>query len=426
MENTSIKLNNVKKKRILLTILSIVVLAVIAIFGYFLFKYFNPAGKELFILANINTYNAAQQKEELASFTKSTNISFETEGDFTNKDAAKAFATFGISLKNTKVSEESRAYNVSIDFLGNRLFDSEAVKIGDTDVFTVPQLAENSYASSSYSDVLSLLVGSEKPKQTGYLDGIDKEGFKEHFGKYLKKFYENITDTNVDFQKNDEGYFYSVTDDLNRLLYEILIEVKADNELRDFYYEQKKIIFDNVNKKIPYAGTLLTIENKDEYDDKFAEDIENLIEDIENSLITITAEISKDRKIIKEVINVENNEGTQLYIKYSENNIEIINNDDGKTKLNLCIDTKTENGITYKNLSTTFDINDLTKEKSEEQKLLTIISESVTDTNNVAEIKFPTEYTDIRNITEEEKNNITQTASKKFMEMVALLMLELI
>ena len=425
MENENIKSKNKKIKVILWSILVFVLLAVV-ISGYFLFRYLNPTGKEMFVLANLNTFKAAQQKEEPVAFTKNTNISFETEGDFTNTDAAKAFATFGISLQNEKVSEDSRAYNVSIDFLGNRFFNSEAVKIGNTDVFTVPQLADGSYASDSYSDVLSLLVGSEKPQQTGYLDGVDKEGFKKHFGKYLKRFYENVTDENVDFTKTDDGYYYSVTDFLNRILYEILVDIREDKELRDFYYEQKNIVYNNVNKKIPYAGTLLTIEDKDEYDDKFAEDIEKLIEDIEDSLITISANISKDRKIINEIIEVKNDEGTQLYIKYSEENIVIINNDDGKTKLDLCIDTKTENGITYKNLSTTFDINDLTKEKSEEQKLLTIKSESVTDSTKVAEISFPEKYTDIRNITEDEKKEITQTASKKFMEMVALLMLELI
>ena len=369
-------------------------------------------------------YKDSLKKAKPEFYTRRTDISFETEGDFTNQNAAEAFDTFKIYLCDEKESELSDRYTVGIDFAGRRFFDSEVVKNGETEVFTVPQLADASYASDSYSDVLSLLLGSEKPQDIEFYDNIDKEGFKEYYGKYLKRLYDNIPEN--DFLVIDENGTKTLTleTNFNRLVYEILSDAKNDNELRDFTYEQKKILYDNVNNKIPYAGTLLTLEDKTKFDEKFNEDISKFITDTENSKLKIVAQIC-DRKIVKETIEIRNDKEVQFLLEFSKDDLKIINVDNGKTKLDLNIKTVNDESGYSKNTEITFDINDFTKEKSTEQKLLTYISEQRTDTDTVPKIDIPEEFVDIRSMSDEEKGKITETASKKFTEMLTTLTFEL-
>ena len=423
-ENTNVK--NQKGKKIFFGILAGILLILCATGAYFMFRYLFPSEKELLIMANIKTYNEYRNVEKVKTFAKDTNISFKTEGDFTHQRAAKNFESFKINLHNVNINENNGRYDVGIDFAGKRLFNSSMFKNDITEIFYAPQLAERAYSSKSYSDVLSLLVGSERPQEIGYLENLDMDGFKKYYGKYLKRLYENIPDNDFSVSENSDVKTLILKTDLNRLLYDIISEVKSDNELREFSYNQRNIIYDNINKKIPYVGTLLTAEGREEYDEKFTENIEKIIEDMEDSILTITAEIDKDRKIIKETVEIKNDKEIQLYILYSADNIEIINNDEGKLVYRLAVNRKTENEKVYTNLATTFDVNDFTKEKSQEQKLVTVISETVTDTSVKEKIEYPVDVADIRNMTDEEREKITQNASKKFMEMITTLTLELL
>jgi len=416
--------SKISPKKMLISIVIMVISALVLTSGFFVYKYFFPSNIELLILANLNTYNESQNQTEPESFTRNTNVSFETDGDFTNQDAAEAFDTFKISLCNEKESEISGRYTVGIDFMGRRFFESELVRNGNTEVFTVPQLSEVSYASDSYTDVLSLLLGSEKPQEIGIYDSVDKNGFKKIYGKYLKRLYDNVPKNDISVVEENNIKTLTLKTNFNRLVYEILEDVKEDVELRDFTYEQKKIIYDNVNKKIPYAGTLMTLEEKKDFDEKFYMDLSDFISDTEDSSLTIVAKIS-DRKILEETIEIGNEKEIQFMAEYSKENLKILNVDGGKVKLDLNIDSTADESGNNKNMRITFDINDFTKEKSTEQKLLTYISEERTLYNSVKDIVMPKEFTDIRNISDAEKEKITETASKNFTEILTTLTFEL-
>lgn len=411
-------------KRLLIITAVIIILAGILVSGWFVFRYLFPSNKELLLLANVNTYNYAQEKDDLGSFTKKTDISFATDGDFTSSTATGAFDTIKISFSNEVKDEEMSKYDVAIDFMGNSFFDCETIKNVDVEVLSAPQLADKSYAADSYSEVLSLLLGSEKPQEIDLYDGIDKEGLKERYGEYLKRVYINIPDGDAILSKNGGKKNIELKTDLNRLLFEVLTDIKNNLELIDFTYDQKAILYENINKKFPYAGTLLTIESKDEFREKFVESIDVFMKDTEESVVVICAEIEK-RKIIRESIEIKNNTEQQFYAEYSKDSINVVKFDKGKTFFELNTSNVTEDGKSFKKTVVAVDVNDMTKEKSQEQKIVTITFETEIDTTYVPDIRMPVDYEDIRLMSPEEKESITQTASKKFMELIAVMMLEM-
>lgn len=427
MENENVVITPKKKtwKKVLLIVLTIVVFAVIVFGGYCLYKYAFPTDKEMFVQAHANLFKELDEDEEPGRFTNTTNISVEASGDFTSKKNAEIFETISVILENTKLSEENTEYNVTVNFLDQVFLTSNAVKSGDTEVLTIPQLSETSYGAESYEDVLTMLLGSEKAEDVEIFDGVDEDKFEDYANKYAIKIYNNVPDSDFSSQKITDGKVITLKSALDRVLYNTLNEIKNDKELRDFMYEQTKIVSNNINKKYPYAGNIVNVPGKDEYYENYEKNIDDFIKNIENSELCITTEIDGRRKIVKENIVILNNGKEQSVISYMPEEFHFVSYKEDVTTMEI-VSSNSKNGtITNKKTIISFDINDFTKEKSEEQKMIKIVSDSITDTNVTKEIIMPETFKDIRGMNDNEKAKITEEASKNFVSLIASVTLEL-
>lgn len=424
-ENTDIKPKNKISKKLILTVLIIVLLACALVGGYFIYKNLFPADKELFFMSHANSLDSVKQ-EEPEQFFKTNKTTITTEGDFTSKKAAKRFSTTEILTDNLKLADDKTEYNFKMNFLGNDVITTKAVKVGDTEVFSFPQLAEKSYGADSYYDILSVLTGSEKAEDKDMLDGVDKEQFEIYLKKYIKKLYENLPDSDFTSQKDGDVKTITLKSDLNRAIFDITNEIKNDSELRDFLYNQDVIIKTNINKKYAFFGTIIKIHDKDEYNENYEKSISEFIEDIEDSVLVMIIKVNKDRKIISEDIVISNNEKVQWSLSYDKNHFSYEGYEDDLLMLKIDAKTSTKGAITDKETNITLDINDYTKEISDKQKMVTLNIVSKMDTNVSGNIVLPDDYIDMRKMSVEEKQEITEEASRNFMTLLATLTMELL
>ena len=313
-----------------------------------------------------------------------------------------------------------------MNFLGNDVITTKAVKVGDTEVFSFPQLAEKSYGADSYYDILSVLTGSDKAENKDRFEGVDEEQFELYLKKYIKKLYENLPDGNFTSQKDGEIKTITLKTDLNRAIFDIVNEIKNDLELREFLYNQDVIAKTNINKKYAFLGTLVKIPDKDEYYEVYEESINDFIEDIENSEIVITIKVGKDRKIISEELLISSDGTEQWSLSYDENHFDYTAHEDGLLMFKIDTKTNTEGTVTEEERIITFDVNDYTKEISDKQKMVTLNITSKMDTNISGDITLPDGYADMRKMSDEEKQVITEEASRNFMTLLATLTMELL
>lgn len=413
-------------KKVFVIFISVLVFLCAIVGGYFLYKYMFPTDKELFVIAHLNTLEYNEEKEEPEKFTNTTNVSFSTEGDFTSQRVAKSFSTISLLLENTKISEDETEYNVSINFLEDSFLTTNAVKSKGIEVFTIPQLSEESYGADSYEDVLAILLGSEKAKDTEVFENIDKEQLEKYFSKYFKEIYNSIPNNSFKSTKENGLRTIELNLDLNRTLYNTLTKIKADTEFRDFLYEQNKIISENINKKYPYAGEIVKVPKKEEFYKNFEKNIDDYIKNNENSKLVATVKIDNNRRITEENISIISDEQERYSVLYSQNEFSYTAYKDSNIMFKYHSVGEKNNNITNKKTDITFDINDFTKEKSEKQKMVTVSIASTTATDVNKTIKLPEKYVDIRNMSKEEKEKLTQKASENFMGLIATITLELL
>lgn len=417
--------NKIWKKAILILLIVLVVISLI-VGGYFLYKYLFPTDKELFFISHEKTFFSDKTTDEPDAFLKTSEITIKTEGDFTSEKAAEAFSSIVISTENVKLSEEETEYDLSINFLGNDFITTKAVKSGDTEVFSFPQLSEKSYGADSYEDVMTVLFGSEDIESVEMLDGTDTEQLEIYSAKYIKKLRDNIPDKDFSSRKEGDIKVITLKTDLNRALYDIANEIKSDTDLREFLYEQTVIVENNINKKFAYLGSLVDIPKQDEYYKNYEKSIDDFIKNIENSEIIITVNVDKNRKILAEELKVINDDKVQYAWSYSADGYSYESYKDEKLLLKIDSKTKTDGTKIEVQKRYKFDINDYTKEKSDEQKMVTLNISSTTDTNVTREIILPQDYDDIRSMSEEEKQEITENASKNFFNLLATFTMELL
>ena len=87
--------------------------------------------------------------------------------------------------------------------------------------------------------------------------------------------------------------------------------------------------------------------------------------------------------------------------------------------LKINSDAKKDETTETKKTEITFDINEYTKEQTAGQKLIILTIDSATDTNVSGGVKLPENYEDIRKMSDDEKSEITSTASEKFISLLA-------
>ncbi len=424
MENEMLKRKNFKKT-VLITIVSIILIGVI-VGGWFLYRYLFPTAKELFVLSHKNTIEYNLNKEEPEQFVSTANISFSSDEKTNSQRAEKLLSTTRLFFENIKLADERQEYNLSVNFLDNELLTANAIEFNDVEILTVPQLSDASYGADSYEDVLSLLLGSDNAEDIDILENIDEKQAEKYCSKYFKSVYNSVPDSDFVSQKDGDFTVITLKTDLNRTLYNTLLEMKNDIELRKFTYEQYKIICENINKKYPYAGTIITAQDEEDYNENYEKKIDEFIKSIENSTVSAIVKINKERRIAEETISISNNGKEQYFISCTEKDfaIKVYDNDSVVLEINSYSDL---NGTTTsKKTAITFDANDFINEDKEQSKIITMNIDSTIDTNVLKDITIPENYVDIRTISEDEKNEIATKASENFMGLVASITLELI
>lgn len=424
MENDVLKRKSFKKP-VLITLVSILLICVI-IGGWFLYRYLFPTDKELFVLSHANTIEYSFDKDEPEQFYNTTNVYFSSNEEINSQRSEKMLNTTKLFFENIKLSDDRQEYNMRVNFMDNELLTANAVEFDEIEVLTIPQLADTSYGADSYEDVLSLLFGSDNAKDIEIFENTDEKQAEMYLKKYLNNVYNSVPES--DFTSHDENGFkvLSLRTDLNRTLYNTLTEIKNDIAFRKFSYEQYKIICENVNKKIPYAGTLIIVPEEDEYNENYEKKIDAFIKNIENATLSVTAKINKKRQIVEETISILRNEKEQYFVSYTEKAfaVKAYQNDDVLFEINS---DSAQNGETSsKKTEISFDINDILKEDKAQSQMITMTVDSLTNTDVTKDITLPENYVDIRTISEEEKTEITSKASENFMALVASLTLELI
>lgn len=412
MENQIIETKQKGKvwKKVILILLAVLVLISVAIGGYFVFKYLFPTDKELFVIAHANTFSQEEIKAEV--YTKNTDLTFELSGGFNSKKAVDTVKSISVSTKNTHFGEDKNSFDFAMQFLGNEFLKFKNIRNGDMEILTVPQLAETSYASADAEEVLSMLLGSESTAEDiDLLEGVDKETFKKYFKEYGTKLYNNAPESAFSSVQNNAVKSITFTSDVNRLLYDIVNEIKNDIELRDFMYEQTSIIYGNINTKFPYAGTLLTIPTKAEYEEDYDESLDDFIKNIENAEITATIDV-EGRKIVQEQIKITYNGELQFDISYDESGRNFVQYKEGQEYIRYTSTETVDGSVTKSNSVFSIDINEWTKEQIQGQKIISVIVNSTTDTNVTEEFVAPTDYIDIRTMSDEEKTEVTEEVSE--------------
>ncbi|MBO5733862.1 MAG: hypothetical protein J6R66_03105 [Clostridia bacterium] len=424
-ENTTSKPKMKLWIKIVIITLSALILIGALTGGYFLYKYLFPTDKELLVMAHKNTINDSKKQEEPETFANTTDIYFEADGEFTTQKSVDMITSIAFSTKTTKLSDEKSKYDLTVRFMGNDFITSHSVKDGDTEVLTVPQLIDQSFGADSWEDVLSMLLGSEQSDDTELFKSVDKKKLKKYFEDYFKDIYNRIPDKDITSVKEGTVKTVILKTDMNRALYETLTKVKNDKDFRDFLYIQLEGATGDFNRKYPYAGTLIVMPEKEKFDADYEKSIDDFIKKTENSQIVLVAQISNDRRIISETVTVESKGEVQYFISYSKDGFKYVEYDGENVAFayeKQIIQNETQ---TSEKTIISFDINDMTKEKVEGQKNIHLIIDSKTDTNVTDTVELPKEYTDIRTMTDAEKQAIIPVVNKNFTALLTTLTLEI-
>ncbi len=415
-ENLQTKHKNKKLKKALLISLIAILAVCFAVGGFFAFKYVFPSNKDLFLMAHKNLFSSETESPDV--YTKDTNLSFELSGGFNSPKAVDTVESISVSTKNTHFGEDKSSFYFNMQFLNNDFLSFDNVNNGEKEILTVPQLIDQSYASNDAEEVLSMLLGSKVAKDKDIFDGVDKETFEKYLKKYGKKLYDNVPNSAFTSVKENGEKVITFKDSANRLLYDIVNEIKSDTQLRDFLYEQTSIIYTNINEKFPYAGTLLTISSKTEYEESYSESLSDFIKNIENAEIAAIAHI-EGKKLIGESVKITQGAEPAFDISYDDESLNFVQYKDSKEHIHYSSDSKTEGTKTQKNTVFFIDINQWTKEQSDTQKIMSIMINSTLDTVVDEEFVAPADYIDISLLADEEKTTIQETVSENVTELLA-------
>ena len=422
-EDIQTKHENKKLKKALLIFLAAILVLCFAVGGFFALKYVFPSDKDLFLLAHRSLFSSETESPDV--YQKDTNLSFELSGGFNSPKAVDTVESISVSTKNTHFGEDKSSYNFNMQFLNKDFLSFVNVSNGEKEILTIPQLIDKSYASNDAEEVLSMLLGSEAAKDKDIFDGVDKEGFEKYLRKYSTKLYDNIPNSAFTSVKENGEKVITFKDNANRLLYDVVNEIKSDTLLRDFLYEQTSIIYTNINEKFPYAGTLLTIPVRAEYEESYSETLSDFIKEIENAEITAIARI-EGKKLIGESVKITQGAEPAFDISYDDDSLNFVQYKDSKEHIHYSSQSKTEGTKTQKNTVFSIDINEWTKEQSATQKIMSIAINSTLDTVVDEEFVAPVDYTDISLLTDEDKTTIQETVSENVTELLASFTLALL
>lgn len=416
------KPKNKSGKKIIFIILAVILVLCIAAGGFFAFKYVFPSDKDLFLIAHANLLN--KDEKEISVYKKNIDLSFDFDGEFLTKKAVDTVKSITVSTESIQLEDRS-AYDFNMQFLNKEFLSFSNVKNEETEFLTVPQLMEETYAANDVDDILSILLGSESAADIDIFEGVNKEKLKEYLKKYGTELYDNIPANSFTKTQSDTGKILTFKDSVNRMLYDIVNEIKNDIELRDFLYEQTSIVYTNFNAKFPYAGTLLTVPEKSEYDENYKESLDEFIKSIENAEIEIVTHI-EGKKIISETIKILDEDGLLYDISYDENDVDFIQYKDSLENIHYSYTKKIEGTKTHKNTVFTIDVNEWTKEQADGQKNFSVVIDTTTDTNVTEKITIPENYINVMSLTEEEKTAIQETAGKNLTELLTSFTLTLL
>ena len=410
------KTKELKNKRINKTILS-VLLAVLFLSllagGYFLCKYLFPTDKELFLIAHKNTLE--QIKHEPENFKNTKNISFLTEtltGDFVEENE-KDISPLSFVIDSTEYRDNNE-YNVSLKFNEKEILKSTKIEVDDTESLTIPVLSDKIYASDSYEDILSLLLGADVYKNVDISENIDEDRFKMYLLRFSKKIYENIPEENFVLTESESIKQIMLEVKFADVVHSVLKEFKGDLEFREFMYEQNKKLAENINKKYPYTTEFVRVEGKEEYFKNFEEKIDEFIKNTQNSTIRVKTLIDNKRVVLEENVTIEDEKYEQFTLYYSEKAFSVVYYDKYDTMFSLYSNKELNGSKTNEKTQVSFNVTEEREQKVNPMKMFRMIIESTTDTDGLDEIVLPDKYYDIEDLSEEEKNEIRKTAKEKF------------
>lgn len=412
-----------KTKKIILIILVTVLAACAVTVSFFALKYMFPSDKDLFLMAHTSLFE--KEEKEIEPYTKDTNLSFELKGDFTSRKAVDTVKSISVSTRNTHFGEGKSTFDFNMQFLNKEFLSFVNVDNGEKEILNVPQLTEKSYAASKAEEVLSMLLGSDSAKDIDILEGVDKVTFDEYLKSYGTKLYNNLPNNTFSATKDNDIKTITFTDDVNRMLYDIVTEIRNDNEFRSFLYEQTSIIYTNINAKFPYAGTLMTIPSESEFEENYNKSLDDFIKKIENTKIAAAARI-QGRKLLSENIKITDGNDILYDVTYDGGNIDFLQYKDAKEHIHYTTSATVEETKTHRSTVLSVDINEWTKEQTEGQKIVSVIIDSVLDTSITEEYSAPTGYVDIATLTEEEKVKIQEAVSENVTELIASFTLALL
>ena len=209
------------------------------------------------------------------------------------------------------------------------------------------------------------------------------------------------------------------------MLYDIINEIKGDAELRNFLYEQMSTVYGNCNAKFPYGGTLLTMPDKRDFDKDYEESLNDFVKSIENAEIVITSYIN-NRKILRETIKITEDEQSLYDISYDSEKVDFIKYKDSLENIRYSKFVEKKGTVTKNHTVLTIDINEWTKEQSDEQKNVSIIIDSLKDENVTEQIIIPEKAINIQSLTEEEKTELQETVSENITSLLTSLTLSLL
>lgn len=396
-------------KKFFVTVLVAILLICIATGSFFAFKYVFPSDKDLFLLAHANLINS--ESEEVAAFKENTVISLELSGGFNSKKAIDTVESISVTTKNIFLSEKEYSYEFCMNFLNSEFLRFSNIKDNEREFLTVPQLVEETYTASNTNYILSTLLGSETASDIDIFDGVDKEILTEYLRQYGKKLYDNIPDNSFEGTKENDERIIVFKDNLNRMLYDVVNEIKGDVELRNFLYEQIGVVYGNCNAKFPYGGTLLSMPDKQDFDRDYDDTLNEFVKSIENSEIVITSHI-KNRKILSETIKITEGEELLYDVSYDSQKVNFIKYKNSLENIRYLTTEEEEGTVKKKHTEFTIDINEWTKEKSDEQKNISLIIDSSKDENVTEQILIPEKAIDIQSLTEEEKTELQEKVSE--------------
>ena len=422
VKDTKIKSRRWKKN--LLIIISVFVGIGVLAGAFFAFKYFFPSDKELFIRAHIKAF--AQKDESPSVYSKKSKLSFDLQGDFTSAKAVDTVKSITVSTQDTRVDEMSSKYDFSMEFLGKKFLSFEKTSHNGIDALSIPQLTENVYASDRVENVLQMLFGSEQTAENiGIMDGVDREKLNDYLKEYGKMLYNNMPDSSFSSVKENDVKVVTFTTDADRLFYETADSMRTNTELSEFLYSQVSVIYDNINKKYPYAGTLLTVPEREEFLKGYNDFFEEFIKNTENRRIVATARI-EGRELLGCIISVTENGVAEYDIAYGGKATKFVQYKEGNAHIAYTSEESRDGTRTDKHTKFSIDVNEYTKEIAKGQKIVSVIVDSSTDTAVTEKLSVPEKYTDISTMSEEEKTQVAQTVSENMTEMITGLTLALL